>query len=325
MAKANCQKHEKNAPLVSSTKNVLQRCIYVENYNLAEFCQKTKEIAGRTNVIIQKLMLRSNGRQLPFVSLHACKGSNECGSTRVILKGLEDDCFKKYHGAAEDEQSYLIEFQISAEYKKITFSNISCDAKLVLDEKYLDTASVDLFLDSCMFYSFSFLRNMSLVDKKRFSKEKYEYFKKNGLPCYYQYDEEDKLTYYSLAFSAHKDNGDLDLERYVLLWTDFLSTYYSDNIHKEESVEAQLTKHAYVGQLDVRGITSAFSELPDGDYLLLLTARRARGGKNAVHITSIFGDSAGHLKAWKIVPIHEYKTYSSLIQQAYISAFKIVR
>ena len=54
--------------------------------------------------------------------------------------------------------SHLIEFQLSAIYNQLTFSNSFCEAKLVIDENYLLPAMTDLFLDLSMFNSYSFLR-----------------------------------------------------------------------------------------------------------------------------------------------------------------------
>lgn len=323
MANSRCVKSKTGAPMSAFSKNILQRCIYVENYNIAEFSSKAKEIADSTNMAIQKISLISSGRQLPFISLQACKGSYIKKSARVLLKGLDSDYLGCHERVQENMQSYLVEFQISAGYKQITFSNIDCDAKLVLDDKYLRSAIVDMFLDSSMFNSFSFLRNMSLEEKKRFSKEKYEFFKKKNLKCDYTCDEEDEFMYYSLAFSAHEDNGKLDLETYLALWDEFLKEYYSGAVHEEESIERQLSKHVYNGQLDISSILTEFCGYSRGDYLLLLTNRKSKG-KNAVRINAIFGDGAGHLKAWKIVPVSAYNTYAELIQNAYIAAFKIV-
>lgn len=58
--------------------------------------------------------------------------------------------------------SHCIEFQISAIYNQITFSNSFYDAKLVIDENFFVCAVTDLFLDLAMFNSYSFLKNMSV-------------------------------------------------------------------------------------------------------------------------------------------------------------------
>lgn len=324
MGNSKCKKDGSTVPMTTFTKNILKRCIYVENCNIAEFSAKTREIAEVTNKIIQDISLIAKGRQLPFLSLNV-RGSNELpDSTRVFLKGLEVGYLEVDKDVRQEGQSHLIEFQLSAEYKQITFSNVSCDAKLVLDEKFLYTASVDLFLDCSMFNSYSFLRNMTLEEKKRFSKEKTLFFKEKKLPCYYAYDEDDELMYYSLAFSAHKENGDFDVDTYLLLWKEFLDMYYKDFVHEEESIEDQLSKHLYAGQLDMSDILMEFSNRPCGDYLLLLTNRRAKG-KNATQINAIFGDGASHLKAWKVVPIVDYNLYKNLVQQRYIAVFKVVK
>lgn len=323
MASSRCKDTEIGAPMAVFTKNILLRSIYVENYNIQEFSTSTKKIADETNKIIQELSLMNSGRLFPFISLRVCKSTASLNSARVLLKGLDNDYLEYHESTMYNNQSHLVEFQISAGYRQITFSNISCDAKLVLDENFLHSASIDLFLDISMFNSFSFLRKMTLDEKKRFSREKYSFFKEKKLPCYYTYDDDDELMYYSLAFSAHKKNGGLDLDMYISLWDEFLEKHYKDSVHEEDSIEKQLSKHLYAGQLDMSDILLEFAELPRGDYLLLLTNRKAKG-RNFIRINSIFGDGSGHLKAWKIVPVTEYHFFTTLIQQNYIAAFKVV-
>lgn len=196
---------------------------------------------------------------------------------------------------------------------------------MVIDEEFLIPAATDLFLDLAMFNSYSFLHDMSVDEKRVFSKQKFEYFKNNNLPCYYTYDNSDTLLYYSLAFSARKTSKKIDIPMYIALWEDFLRTYYPGKVHKESSLESQLKQHIDFGQLPCQKIFDEMDSLPNGSYLLIRLNRRPRSTKRATELNAVLGGSTLTSKNWKIIPLSEYPTIKKYTQALYISAFKLIK
>lgn len=327
--KKNKRKCDKSLPLCFFNNNSLSRYIFVWSNEFNDINDQLMKISDEVNRIVQNLSFKIIGRQIPFISLYSIKSAekiNEMDKVRVFLKGIDNE-YWVYPEMKEKREdiSHLLEVQITAEYRQITFSNLFCDAKLVLDYKFFYIAAVDLFLDLIMFHSYSFLRNMSIGERKRFSLLKYQFYIDNGLECYFDHDDEDELLYYSLAFSAHRKNGDLDIDKYLMLWDKFMQTYYKECIHIENSCEEQLEAHRNIKQIKKDAILTELDMKPAGDYLLLLTNRKVKDSKKRAQIEAIFGKRGEHLKAWKIVSIAEYPKYKVFIQQYYISAFKIVK
>ena len=108
--------------------------------------------------------------------------------------------------------SHSIEFFVHTSYNELTFSNNNFDIKILLDEYGLATVFTDIFLDSAMFNSYSFLKGLSDEEKHAFGMKKLEFYKNKGLECFYRLDreDEDRLLYYSLAFSCRKSFEEFD-------------------------------------------------------------------------------------------------------------------
>ena len=54
-----------------------------------------------------------------------------------------------------------------------------------------------------------------------------------------------------MAFSARKTSKKIDIPLYIILWEDFLQTYYPSKLHKESSLESQLKQHIDFGQREL--------------------------------------------------------------------------
>lgn len=316
------------SPMKNFTRIKIQRSIVIESDNNCELCKQISHTMDDVNQVIQKLTLKTAGRQIPFISVVPVNYNSmyKPDDTRIILRDMQEPlAVNKHKIDGKNDISYLVEFQLSAEYNQITFSNSICDAKIVIDKKYLAAATTDLFLDSVMFNSYSFLCEMSIEEKRKFSKQKFDYFKNKELKCFYTYDIGDELLYYSLAFSARKKTDYIDIPTYIALWDDFLRTYYPNEYHIEKSLEYQLKQHKNYGHLPCKKILKKCESLPKGTYLFIKVNRQPKSPKNISRMQSVFGNAHLTLGSWKIISIEKYDEIKSLTQMCYISVFKLIK
>ena len=316
----------RKATLANFTRNIKYRNIIVDRATYNLYCDKIPAIMDEVNKTIQEVALNIENRHIPFIigSPITYDASTICDS-RIVLLPAENKFNLPFACKDRRNISHWVEFQFSAIYTQITFSNSSCDAKLVLDEEFFVPAATDLFLDLAMFNSYSFLQDMSVDEKRTFSRQKFEYFRNKNLPCYYAYDSSDTLLYYSLAFSARKTSKKIDIPLYIILWEDFLQTYYPSKLHKESSLESQLKQHIDFGQLPCQKILAELDSLPKGSYLLIRLNRHPRSTKKATEINTLLGGNTLKSKGWKIIPLSEYSTIKEYTQNLYISAFKLIK
>lgn len=314
------------APLANFTRNIKYRSIIVDRASYAYFCPQFATIMNEVNKTIQELSLLVETRHIPFVvCTPTTNDSIAFGNSRIVLIPISSDVETYCTVKDRRDISHWVEFQLSAAYEQITFSNSSCDAKFVIDKSALIPATTDLFLDLAMFNSYSFLQNMSTDEKRAFSKQKFDYFKKKNLPCYYEYDNKDTLLYYSLAFSARKGPKKFDMNMYIALWDDFLQTYYPNQTHKELSLALQLKQHIDFGQLPFQKILDELALLPKGAYLFIRLNRHPRSQKKQRELEAIFPGNTITFKNWKIIPLNEYTSIKKYAQTLYISVFKLIK
>lgn len=316
------------APLSNFTHNLEYRQIIVDSKTYLAMCSKISAIMKDVNLAIQELSLNICDRQIPFISgvTTMYNPNNNIADARIVLLGHTESTTTNLTKAKDrPDISHLIEFQLSAFYNQVTFSNSIFDAKLVIDEQFLATATMDLFLDLAMFNSYSFLRNMSIDEKKVFSQQKFNYFKSHNLRCYYTYDKTDTLLYYSLAFSARKDAKIIDFQEYITLWNDFLDIYYPSRVHVEESLELQIKKHVDHGHLANNKILEKMERYPNGAYLFIKVNKQPRTKKRVAQMGTLFGTEIPTLGDWKIIPMNQYYQIEDLAKNLYISVFKLIK
>lgn len=316
----------RKAPLANFTRNIKYRKIMVERHAYNQFCDEITVIMDHVNKTIQEVALNVENRHVPFVVASPITyDTTTFSDSRIIILPSENIYEKHSYPSDRRNISHWIEFQFSAIYNQITFSNSSCDAKLVIDKEFLIPAATDLFLDLAMFNSYSFLQNMSIDEKREFSRQKFEYFKSRNLPCYYFYDTSDTLLYYSLAFSARETSTSINISKYISLWDDFMQAYYPNSLHKEDDLESQLKQHIDFGQLPQQKILDELALLPSGSYLLIRLNRQPRSKKLATEINAILGGSTLTGKNWKIIPLADYDRIKKYTQNLYISAYKLIK
>ncbi|MBR3833289.1 MAG: hypothetical protein IKJ73_03130 [Lachnospiraceae bacterium] len=278
------------------------------------------------NLIIQELNLKIKDRQLPYITLKICYGDIINKRVRVFIHNDDTEYLYerdvKAQIESEDEISHILDVLIASSLKIITISNLSCDAELVIDYELLKSAIIDILLDIVMFNSYSFLKKMSIIEKKEFSGKKYDFFVDEKLPCFYNCPE-DKLLYYSLSFSARKEDNKFNIDDYIGYWNSFIDKYYPTYSHKEKSMIEQIKQHVDYEQLP-KNILSKFDEYPDGAYLILRT-NKGRTDSLQPRIKELFGRKKIREGLIKIVPIDDFYKHKELFINLDVSVYKVIK
>jgi len=163
---------------------------------------------------------------------------------------------------------------------------------------------------------------MDMAAKKRFSREKYEYFKNNNLPCFYDCSK-DKLLYYSISFSARISESEFDKDKYINYWNKFIDIYYPNEIHEEKNIKEQIKQHVDYKELP-QNIHKKFENLPAGSYLILRT-NKDRTEELHPMLFSLFGMKKYYKGKIKIISVEEFEMYKPLMENLDVSVFKVVK
>lgn len=317
--------------LKNFTKKVKTRFVLLEKGNSKS--EKINQIIGdinsEVNLLIQNLNLKIKDRQLPYINLMSYYGKlTDNGRVRVFLRNEDTSYFfeqdVKNQIESTEVNSHILDFLIAGGYQKITISDLSCDAELVIDESLLIVAITDILLDIIMFNSYSFLKELDIDKKRSFSSKKYEFYKKEHLNSFYECSD-DKIMYYSLAFSARNGIDDFDFDRYIAYWDKLINELYPSYKHKEKSIQEQLVQHVDKYELP-KNLYKKFDTKADGAYLVLRT-NRDRTEDIHPQLCSLFGIKQKKYRHGiiKIVPIEDFDTYVPLLEHLDVSAFKIVK
>lgn len=310
------------------THKVKDRYVLVEkgNKQFKDINDLVGHINKEVNQIIQELNLKIADRQLPYITLKTCYGNILNSRVRVFLHNDDTDFLYerdiKYQIETENEISHILDLLIATSFKKITISSLSCDAELVIDYRLLKCAIIDILLDIVVFNSYSFLRKMSISDKKKVSQQKYEFFTEEKLRCFYDCPK-DKVLYYSLSFSARYEENVFNVEDYIKYWEHFIKCYYPNFKHLEKSVKEQLKQHVDFEELP-KNLHKKFDNLAKGAYLLLRTNKDRTENLHPT-LFSLFGINRYRKGRIKIIPISDFEKYKPLMENLDVSAFKIVK
>lgn len=332
------------------TEDILQRAIIIENPSVAKYYKQDpglRSITELLNSYIQELNLRVD-RNIPYMSLTA---STEC--QRISRIYLRDSTQSEGDDLDEDENvfleigeqdfleiTHLIDlFVLDGDSAIDEPINSNFNVELIFNHMFTRMMIIDIFLDVSFFNSYSFLRNATYEEKRRFSSRKFEFFKSKRLTsCFWEVNE--NLDYYSFAFSCHKnvENGtiksgnysdfsiefdlDLDLKKYIEIWDEFIQTYYPDKTHHEKTIQQQIEMHVDNKQMPDL-FFQEFDQLPSGIYYILRLNRIIPYYRN--QLASIFLGSTLSIGLLKIVELKEINNYFDLFNDKIISGFKIVK
>lgn len=304
--------------------------------------QRLTEINDGVNSAIQELSMRIWDRQLPYVIIEKLPinfdtindkmnaQDDKVQRVRCLLRDVNTEreliaCLRDELSKDEFRTSHAIELYAHTTYNVLTFSNNNFDAKVLLDGSGLKSIFTDIFMDSAMFNSYSFLKNMSGQEKHDFGIKKLEFYQSKQLTCYYRFDNEDeeKTLYYSLAFSCRKGEKEFDYDMYISLWNEFVARYYPNERHKEKRVAEQLKQYIDPEQLP-SNLEDKIMSREEGAYLVL-RINNDRTKELHEYIMNYFGISEYRIGSIKIVNISEYSNITKMLKNLDVAAYKVVR
>lgn len=326
-----------------TTKKKHRYILTEKNSELDSFIQKNLiSINESINTHIQELSVRIQERQIPYIIIEKIPITFDTLLMNVIS---QDEKIKRVRGMIRDIKtegelvkkiateytkdetniSHAIEFFAHTAYNELTFSNNNFDAKILLDDEGLKMIFTDIFMDCAMFNSYSFLKGMKEVDKQEFGVKKLEFYIKKGLSCFYRLDrdDEEKILYYSLAFSCRESMNEFNFEKYIELWDEFVKEYFPDKQHKERSVAEQLKQHVDYKQLPKELKQKIMSR--DAGAYLVLRINHDRTEKLHSRIDSYFGKGGYYIGKVKLVKISEYYMIDDMLKNLDVSAYKVIR
>lgn len=297
------------------------------------FFESISTIKEKLNLIIQELNLRIN-RNIPYMVINCLEYVNE--HTRIFVHDEstfdDNDIIVGINGQLDHfaNITHIIDcFQAAgrAKMKNIDLKNI--DLKIYFDSYIRDLTIIDILLDICFFNSYSFLREMSVSEKKDFSRKKFEFYSSENLQTVFADTTDKNLGYYSFAFSCHRSDIDslekyeyeIDLDKYIKIWDKFIKTNYPDMVHKEISVEDQIKKRKnkhmpddYYHKFDGK----------KGVYYILRTEVKNISNKYKDQVLTLFGINEVSVGKLRIIEEKDFYKYVNLYEDASISVFKIV-
>lgn len=226
--------------------------------------------------------------------------------------------------------THLLDYYICAGDRSIDSSNIDgLSAEISADSMFKEIVINDIFLDIAYFNSYSFLRNMTTIAKKNFSKMKAEFFYKKKLDSFFDNDPNVVLDYYSFAFSCHNEDDNefkFDIYKYIQLWDEFIMEYYPNEVHKERKISEQIEMR--IDEHIPKDYFTKFANLQQGIYFILRINKKDIPVKKIDYVLSLFNIddiSVGELciiSSEKL--IKSYENHFELYDELYIAAFKVV-
>lgn len=294
---------------------------------------KLSKITEDVNFYIQKLNMKVD-RNIPYISLRFSIEFSE--DTRIFMRNKAGNFDIKLQIDESMDTflniSHMLDLYIVAGGKEMYVSEMDdINGMIAADPNYKGIAIIDIFLDIALFNSYSFLKRLSKPEKKKFSKLKADYYRKNGLDSFFINEENVDLDYYSFAFACHtidKDGNEIfDFDKYISIWNDFLNQYYPNRIHEEYSIEQQIEMR--VDNHIPKNYYKKFDSLPAGIYFILRINKKDIPIKRKESVNNIFKTKNSKVGDLVIVnqteAINYFDVYSELFTELYIAPFKIVK
>lgn len=297
------------------------------------FKETLRRITENTNYIIQQLNYIIP-RNIPYLSLSI--GTELSNSTRLYMRASTEKYINNVILQVDDAMTnfvditHLLDYYICAGDRSIDSSNIDgLSAEISADSMFKEIVINDIFLDIAYFNSYSFLRNMTTIAKKNFSKMKAEFFYKKKLDSFFDNDPNVVLDYYSFAFSSHNEDDNefkFDIYKYIQLWDEFIMEYYPNEVHKERKISEQIEMR--IDEHIPKDYFTKFANLQQGIYFILRINKKDIPVKKIDYVLSLFNIdniSVGELciiSSEKL--IKSYENHFELYDELYIAAFKVV-
>lgn len=300
-----------------------------------DFPYKLKDISEALNSVIQALNLKVP-RNIPYISIGCVGYVNEL--TRIFIREHSNFEMKEMMLQIDSNLtsfaniSHILDLFECSSAREMYESESSMNCKLAFDYNFRKMVIIDVFLDVAYFNSYSFLNLLPPTEKRAFSSKKYKYFKKRGLNSFFIDESKNGLDYYSFAFSCHTTDKkllesatyeyEIDIEKYIKIWNDFINEYYPNYHHIEKTVKEQLDLR--INEHLPNCCSEYFENKNPGVYFLLRTEKKNIPKIYEKEVCSLFGISECTVGQLKVINLEDFYKYEHLFKNAHISAFKIV-
>ena len=310
-------------------RNILTNEVKLDTEMLRELVDDINELIGTIN-------RKVSGRNIPYIGIEETRDHHNLDKTRVLLRSEASD--NQELSAIESEfrinegNTFLVELYINdngyieigcvenSNVDTVPFSNL-----VLCDREYLSSVLIDIFTDSAMFRSYSFLNELSVDKRRNFNQLKVSYLKSvfsdfTKLSSFYCFNNKN-YKYLSMAFFVRKTENDIDLDALIELWDKFVQQEYPELVHVEPGIDIQLTSFVDIGQISNETI-SRCHQLPKGTYWILRVHRVPSNEHYRKWIIAVFGRA--DIGTVKIIKFDELDQYYELVRAQQITAFKIV-
>lgn len=306
------------------------------NINSKELSATCEEL----NSYIQQLNCMIAERFIPYFSIVSTTEPYNLGKTRVVLRTEMEYQVKRDAVEAlreNSENTHLVEiFLCNNGYLEIGYIDESetneekLDGCILADFEYLPCVLIDIFLDSAIFSSYSFLKELPAAEKRAFNRKKVEFILRKFGPLlstqetndwFYTFQNDD-YSYLSLSFFARKSEMEVDLEYLSSLWAELVKKYYPINKHKAPPVQKQIECFCDYGQLSP-AVTDEICNLTPYTYWLIRICRDcSKNEKTEKQLDAVFGSH--EIGKTKVKPFEDFPLFEQLLQDRWITAFKVV-
>lgn len=297
-----------------------------------------KDVVDTINDVLQQINCLVADRNVPYIRIEESRDVFNLDKTRVLLRSETSDVRMLSQIRDEFQSSEGSTFLVELYINDNGYIEIGCadDANLetaglsnfvLVDREFLSCALIDIFLDSAMFNSYSFLRDgLSSGDKRAFNQVKISFLKKTYRDFtkldapFYTFNSK-TYRYLSMAFFMRETENNIDLARFIELWGKFIQKTYPNSIHIEPSVEEQLNSLVDRKQYSNDIITEC-KQLSKGSYWLLRIHRVPVNEHIEKWLIAIFGRV--DIGTEKIIKFEEFDSVYELVREQHITAFKII-
>lgn len=295
-----------------------------------------REMVDEINENIQVLNRIIPNRNVPYMRIVSTDDANNLDKTRAFLRSESVDHQSleniKNQMTISEQNTFLVELCVNSNgYVEIGYSSdddLDCAGIsnfLLVDRDYLDCALIDIFLDSALFNSYSFLKSLSYQEKRKFNKIKVDFlsnhfgdFTKLDSP-FYEFNDV-QYQYLSIAFFARSSEDKVDFDELIDLWESFIRKYYPGLQHSEPSVMEQLQALTDIDQYPNTIIEECTHQPPGGHWLLRVHKKPSE--TKIPWIEATFGSA--ELGKTKIIQFKQIAPIYELVRAQDITAFKFV-
>lgn len=294
-------------------------------------------IVDEINAEIQEINRSLEGRNVPYITIEKSRNLYDFDKTRVLLRSERSDISNKddIKIAIETsrENTFLVEFYLNDNgYVEVGYEEetklvpVNANNFILIDCEDVACALADVFLDSAMFNSYSFLRKLPPNRKRNINRYKVDFLKRR-YGKFTEYDSpfyifnSDDYEYLSMAFFTRRSKKNTNLQELIDIWEEFVHDCFPMERHEEPPVLEQLNSLVDLEQYSNK-IKKQCCELEKGTYWVLRIHKAPVNEDVEKWLAAVFGKA--EIGEEKIVSFRDFASVFELVKHQHIAAFKIV-